>query len=129
MIDILAVEELNKDYEKELWGLFVQGVLKSLNHKLSIPAVVKIDDIPEERAIIGKDVYISCILEGNLMYEARYTVPLYAICANSGIGDRLAETFCKSLEKYILGMIFKGPEFRNYDLEEFVDIHTGNWRK
>lgn len=126
MIDILEVEELNTNYEKELWDLFVQGLMKSLEYRLNISVVVKVDDPDTE--FLGKDVFISCTLCKSLLYEAHYRVPLHLVCNNSGTADRIAETFSKGLEKYILMTVFKGPEYKNKDLEEFIEINTGGWR-
>lgn len=128
MLDILEIEELRADHEKEIWDLFVKGLLSNLDYRLSVPVTVVLDDPKEEMATPGKLLYIQATIEKSMLFEARYFVSLNAVCNNSGFGDQLSMTFCKSLEKYILNCIFKDSARRNYDLEEFVDIHTGGWR-
>lgn len=129
MLDILEIEELRADHEKEIWDLFVNGLLSNLDYRLTVPVTVVLDDPKEEMATPGKLLYIQATVEKSMLFEARYFVSLNSVCNNSGFGDQLSMTFCKSLEKYILNCIFKDSARRNYDLEEFVDIHTGGWRQ
>lgn len=128
MLDILEIEELRADHEKEIWDLFVKGLMSNLDYRLAVPVTVVLDDPKEEMATPGKLLYIQATIEKSMLFEARYFVSLNSVCNNSGFGDQLSMTFCKSLEKYILNCIFKDSARHNYDLEEFVDIHTGGWR-
>lgn len=128
MLDILGIEELRADHEKEIWDLFIQGLMSNLDYRLSVPVTVVLDDPDKEMVVPGKMIYIQATIEKAMLFEARYFVSLNSVCNNSGFGDQLSMTFCKSLEKYILNCIFKDSARRNYDLEEFVDIHTGGWR-